>query len=102
MIDLYAYRATDLAAVAEFDLRISERYTALCEAFGEYYAGPYACPELGSPWIVEVATYGTNVPDDADALVEAAEIPDELQMIVDECRTLQCRTTRYVVRLVPR
>jgi hypothetical protein len=102
LIDVYAYRTTDIADVAAFDLRISERYTELCEVFGEYYAGPYTCAELGSPWVVEVVTYRSDVPAEADALVDGALVTDELQAIVDECRTLQCPTTRYVVRLAPR
>jgi hypothetical protein len=103
LVDLYAYRPTDVEAILEFDRRISDRYACLCADRGEYYAGPFGSSALGPEWIVEVSTYASDDPTVVDEELGAAPLGDELQAIVDECRGLQNRETiRYQLRMIPR
>ena len=103
LVDLSAYRPKDMNAMLEFDRRISERYARLCaEQLGEYYAGPFGCSALGPEWIVEVSTYASDDPSVVDDPATATQIGEELQAIVDECRSgMNRETLRYTIRMTP-
>ena len=102
LVEIGSYMTDDTDAVFAFDRSVSERYTEFCSSIGEHYVGTFTCEHLGPEWITEIAWFDATNFEQVDAALGAAEPPEDVARILEECRALQRRDDpRYGLLLTP-
>jgi hypothetical protein len=101
-IYVYIYRPIDRETILDFDRRINVRYTEFFDATGEHPAGTFDVEGLSSPCLGELAAMDATSRADYERATAELRMPDDIEAIVAECRTLQDRSwERYVLWLTP-
>jgi hypothetical protein len=83
---------------------VDRPYTAFHDAHGEYYAGVFHPRGLpGTGWLAELSSFNADTREQAEALIPASALPEEISTVITECRALQdTDRSRYAVWLIPR